>query len=221
MNPTVTPEDLIEFVRIKGKLQLATGKQQKTFTVGISGDGLEYVPSGTKKARSHEFKWLKRVCEKFSQSNSDRPSDYSELTVNASYTLALIRAYLDEKERSGYQTPIAAEVYERRFKAEIDRSANDSSETRRRRLAAACKIPIAALATTRIYLRNPDVVVEVLARANGHCEECNEPAPFVRKHNGTPYLEVHHKRQLADGGEDTVDNAMALCPNCHRREHYG
>ena len=23
------------------------------------------------------------------------------------------------------------------------------------------------------------------------------------------------------GGEDTLENAMALCPNCHRREHHG
>jgi 5-methylcytosine-specific restriction protein A len=26
---------------------------------------------------------------------------------------------------------------------------------------------------------------------------------------------------LAEGGEDTVENALALCPNCHRRLHFG
>ena len=26
--------------------------------------------------------------------------------------------------------------------------------------------------------------------------------------------------RLADGGPDTVENAVALCPNCHRRLHY-
>ncbi|WP_256325004.1 HNH endonuclease signature motif containing protein [Nitrosomonas sp. Nm132] len=43
----------------------------------------------------------------------------------------------------------------------------------------------------------------------------------MRKHDGSPYLEVHHKIPLAFGGEDTVVNAIALCPNCHREAHYG
>jgi len=34
-------------------------------------------------------------------------------------------------------------------------------------------------------------------------------------------LEVHHKVPLAEGGDDTVENAIALCPNCHRHAHYG
>jgi 5-methylcytosine-specific restriction protein A len=70
------------------------------------------------------------------------------------------------------------------------------------------------------YQRNPDVVAAVLERANGHCERCRNPAPFLRS-DGTPYLEVHHSIGLADGGPDTVANALALCPNCHRELHYG
>ncbi|MEO1942713.1 MAG: HNH endonuclease [Candidatus Thioglobus sp.] len=30
---------------------------------------------------------------------------------------------------------------------------------------------------------------------------------------------MHHIHQLADGGEDTTENAVALCPNCHRMMH--
>jgi len=52
----------------------------------------------------------------------------------------------------------------------------------------------------------------------GTCELCDQPAPFTKK-NGDPYLEVHHVKQLADGGEDTINNAVALCPNCHRKMH--
>ncbi|WP_413817679.1 HNH endonuclease [Pseudomonas viridiflava] len=33
-------------------------------------------------------------------------------------------------------------------------------------------------------------------------------------------MEVHHKIRLADGGLDTLENAVALCPNCHRATHY-
>lgn len=48
---------------------------------------------------------------------------------------------------------------------------------------------------------------------------CNSEAPFIRRTNGSPYLEVHHKTPLAEDGEDTVENAIALCPNCHRELH--
>lgn len=71
------------------------------------------------------------------------------------------------------------------------------------------------------YQRNPYVVQQALQRANGVCEGCNSAAPFFRKTDGSPYLEVHHKITLADGGDDTLENAISLCPNCHRRMHFG
>lgn len=74
---------------------------------------------------------------------------------------------------------------------------------------------------TSTFIRDPEVVAAVLNRANGVCEFCRKKAPFFRKKNGTPYLEVHHKKQLKDGGADTVENALALCPNCHRMMHFG
>jgi 5-methylcytosine-specific restriction protein A len=70
------------------------------------------------------------------------------------------------------------------------------------------------------YVRDSAVVAWVLQEANGVCECCQSPAPFV-KPTGDPYLEVHHLRRLADGGSDTVSNAAALCPNCHRELHHG
>lgn len=71
-----------------------------------------------------------------------------------------------------------------------------------------------------VFRRNPDVIAEVLSRANGVCQDCDQVAPFLRA-DGRPYLEVHHRQQLAEGGADTVENAIALCPNCHRERHYG
>lgn len=71
---------------------------------------------------------------------------------------------------------------------------------------------------TKTFQRSPYVIETVLRRANGICELCKEKAPFEKK-DGTPYLEVHHIKQLAKGGSDTVNNAAALCPNCHRKMH--
>ena len=107
------------------------------------------------------------------------------------------------------------------FDFQIGRSLRDSSEMRKGRLKLAPKIPLTSSLSVTVFKRNPDVVAEVLLRASGQCERCNCPAPFRRKKDGTPYLEIHHKIQLASGGEDSVENAMAVCPNCHRKLHYG
>lgn len=69
------------------------------------------------------------------------------------------------------------------------------------------------------FARSPAVVAEVLRIAAGRCELCECAAPFLRA-DGSPYLEVHHVRTLAEDGADTVDNAVALCPTCHRLLHH-
>lgn len=60
-----------------------------------------------------------------------------------------------------------------------------------------------------------------LKRAKGVCEACHEAAPFINL-NGEPFLEVHHIGALSvDDRADRIDNVAAICPNCHRRAHYG
>jgi len=107
------------------------------------------------------------------------------------------------------------------FVEDVSRSIADSDEARLHRLRSAPKKSKAVIRLVRQYERNPDVVAQTLIRANGSCELCEAPAPFKRRSNGTPYLEVHHIVQLAHGGDDTVENAQALCPNCHRNRHFG
>lgn len=107
------------------------------------------------------------------------------------------------------------------FDQRVNASRNIGSQQREARLENADKIPQVRYVLVKQYVRNPDVVAAVLERAAGHCEKCNAVAPFNRKIDNTPYLEVHHKIQLSKGGEDTVSNAIGLCPNCHRRMHCG
>lgn len=72
----------------------------------------------------------------------------------------------------------------------------------------------------RSYVRSE--VVKKFARrmAGGTCMGCESPAPFEDS-NGNPYLEVHHLHNRGDGGPDDPENVLAICPNCHRRVHYG
>jgi 5-methylcytosine-specific restriction endonuclease McrA len=106
------------------------------------------------------------------------------------------------------------------FDAAVHEAQQRSKADRRDRLASAPLLPRRIEVTTTVFDRNPDVVAEVLSRASGVCKGCTKPAPFIRRSDGSPYLEVHHRIPLAVGGEDTVENARALCPNCHRAAHY-
>jgi 5-methylcytosine-specific restriction protein A len=113
------------------------------------------------------------------------------------------------------------EILNEEFARKVEEATADSQTTRQARLKIAAPSPAMIKATTEIYVRNPDVVAEVLFQAQGLCGNCGQAAPFLRRKDGTPYLEVHHKKPLKSGGDDTVENSIALCPNCHRREHHG
>ena len=71
-----------------------------------------------------------------------------------------------------------------------------------------------------VHYRSEAVKRYVLLRANGKCEGCENNAPFNNKKN-QPYLEPHHTTRRADGGPDSPEHVVALCPNCHRRVHSG
>lgn len=81
------------------------------------------------------------------------------------------------------------------------------------------KTPQQTSGTVTRYIRDVAVKASVLTKAGGSCEGCGLPAPFIDGY-GEPFLEVHHLKQLRDKGSDTVTNAVALCPNCHRRCHH-
>jgi len=96
------------------------------------------------------------------------------------------------------------------------------SKTRSAQLESAPKRPLERISILSYgFRRNPYIVAEALDRANGCCERCKNPAPFMKATDGSPYLEVHHLTPLSQGGEDSLNNVVALCPNCHRELHFG
>lgn len=74
--------------------------------------------------------------------------------------------------------------------------------------------------TTNIksYDRNKFISSYAKQKAKGVCQLCGNNAPFLDKH-GYPYLESHHIIWLSQGGFDTIENTVALCPNCHKKMH--
>ncbi|WP_275837114.1 HNH endonuclease signature motif containing protein [Mesorhizobium sp. YIM 152430] len=87
-------------------------------------------------------------------------------------------------------------------------------------MAAANAAPDRRDVHTSVIERSRHVRDYVVARSNGHCEGCEDPAPFLRP-NGVPYIEPHHILRLSDGGPDDPRSVIGLCPNCHRRVHSG
>ena len=85
-------------------------------------------------------------------------------------------------------------------------------ESKKQKLAMEMKI------ISRGYFRDQEIAEYARRRSNGICDLCMQEAPFI-KADGTPYLESHHIIWLSRGGEDSIDNTVALCPNCHRRIH--
>lgn len=80
------------------------------------------------------------------------------------------------------------------------------------------KIPSKRTTITTTYERNQYIIEYAKRKAKGICQLCDSPAPFNNK-KSEPYLEVHHIKWLAQGGSDTIENVVALCPNCHSKMH--
>jgi 5-methylcytosine-specific restriction protein A len=68
------------------------------------------------------------------------------------------------------------------------------------------------------YEANVYVAELAKRRAEGICQLCEEQAPF-RDKKGNPFLVPYYVKRLAQGGEDNIENTVALCPNCHTKMH--
>jgi len=191
--------------------------QSPTFTVGDWKIAIEHQ----RQYRSVVLRWNGTAEELPSPEGNWQNCPPSDCRKGWSYRVQLLPNELKLLLSQLKSQSVSSELWNANFQTRIEQSRTDNREDRVSRLAVASAIPRQVSATVKLYVRNPDVVVETLHRANGICEACGDHAPFIRRSDGTPYLEVHHRIQLAEGGEDTLDNTMALCPNCHRRAHFG
>ena len=114
--------------------------------------------------------------------------------------------------------PIPSEVLSRKQKRQRQRARNLSIQELMERVKHSKPRPSSRKVTTTVNDRNENLAALVKQLANGICQLCNQLAPFKDK-RGDPYLECHHIVWLSKGGEDTIENTRAVCPNCHRKMH--
>lgn len=75
------------------------------------------------------------------------------------------------------------------------------------------------------FKRNPELAKKSILLANYQCDLDKSHKSFITK-NGKPYMEAHHLIPLStqdyfDYSLDVDANIVCLCPNCHRKLHYG
>lgn len=71
------------------------------------------------------------------------------------------------------------------------------------------------------FVRDAFVVTAALIRSGNRCEMPGCESRLFERDNGKSYVEVHHVIPLGEDGEDSLANAAALCPHCHREQHFG
>ena len=89
--PPLTYERLLAMARAAHgrSLETVTGKK---FTVGIYRDGLFFTPASSGYGQADGRKAAERFVERFNETGSLRPGDYSRVTRNASYLIGLLVA---------------------------------------------------------------------------------------------------------------------------------
>ena len=95
-----------------------------------------------------------------------------------------------------------------------------SDESIKARARAASKKPQKKKNSTEVYVRDPYIIEFAKRRAGGKCEMPGCAYKAFMTESGVPYLEGHHVMPLGEEGEDTIKNIVALCPSCHREQHY-
>lgn len=94
-----TARDIINFAKTLQGKQLETLWQHRPFSLDVVDDEIMFENS-LGKSRTHGGRYLRDVCDRFSKTGSYRPSHYHDLTVNASYILAVIRQYVQHVSQS-------------------------------------------------------------------------------------------------------------------------
>jgi len=77
-----------------------------------------------------------------------------------------------------------------------------------------------------IYPRNPSHAKKAILDANFSCEISPDHKTFIQRFNLKPFAEAHHLIPLRYHNEfkfslDVPANIISLCPNCHRKLHFG
>lgn len=70
----------------------------------------------------------------------------------------------------------------------------------------------------KTYKRHNYLMVQIKKYRDYKCQFCSTK---ILKANGEYYIEACHIKAKAEGGKDSLNNILILCPNCHKLFDYG
>ena len=73
---------------------LNTRHRKCPFLLTVEPTGLTYTPQSTGYPRPQPWHYVERLLDRYNETGSFTPSEYHDLTVNASYFLAVLQAVL-------------------------------------------------------------------------------------------------------------------------------
>lgn len=114
--------------------------------------------------------------------------------------------------------PISEELWTLSQEQKEKKTKKLTDEVLQQRISSAPRSASTRQVVTNVYERDQNIAEYAKRHAGGRCQLCEQPGPFIGL-DGRLFLEVHHIEWLSKGGSDTIDNAAALCPNCHRKMH--
>lgn len=197
------------------KLVTAEAKGQKLSKTDLRTEALKHGLSSRSK-KAYEFR-MQNISAVLDELGLKRATGYAPMKNIGSVKATLIEMI---NEQWGRSNDLESPTDDDEALATRVISARQRLRSRKSQAPPGSREVRKVLSATERFIRDPNVIASVLERAAGKCETCEAPAPFVTV-DGEPFLEVHHVRPLSEGGPDTIDNACACCPNCHRQLHLG
>lgn len=92
-------EELRKFARAREGYLLPTVGGRAKFKVYVHEDGFEYIPVSSREPRNQKNDMIERIIDYYNQTNSLKTTDYHDYTVDASYTLGLIKLMQSKKPK--------------------------------------------------------------------------------------------------------------------------
>ena len=91
----ISRQELKEYAESIDGAILETRARHHRFLFHVDDKGFYYTPSSTMKQRVQDNKYIDLVLQGFNNRRSLIPSDYHDLTMNASYLLIVIEKYMN------------------------------------------------------------------------------------------------------------------------------
>src|SRR4051812_20341930 len=96
-----TPETSFVSPPPSGGKTLTTRARGTTFAVEVDGRGLIFTPVSSGQGRPETARRIQSVLDEFERTKSFKAGDYQQLSMNASYILALLEAYRNQRLGAG------------------------------------------------------------------------------------------------------------------------